>query len=103
MVWGFAALPQLVAVFLLPLDLLVVGPATFTTERLSDSVSTIWAAISISLTVSAALYSLFLFVRGIQVVTGLNVLKSFAATSVAVIGSVAVVGLLGLLASVIAR
>jgi hypothetical protein len=65
--WGLSALPHAVGVVLLvPLDLLVVGPETFTTERLGDPVSTAWAAFSIALAAGLAGWSLYLFVQGIR-------------------------------------
>lgn len=65
--WGLSALPHAVGVMLLvPLDLVVVGPDTFTTERLGDPVSTAWAAFSIALASGLAGWSLYLFVQGIR-------------------------------------
>jgi hypothetical protein len=70
LVWGAAAFPQVLPLFvLLPLDLLIVGPGVFTTAPMSDSLSTAWAALSVALGVAIAMWSAFLFVRGVQVVT----------------------------------
>lgn len=70
LVWGAAAFPQVLPLLvLLPLDLVIVGPGVFTTAPLSDSLSTAWAALSVALGVAIALWSAFLFVRGVQVVT----------------------------------
>ncbi len=67
-VWGAAATPQVLAVgVLLPLDLLLVGRDTFTATRLTDPLETGWAAMSIALSISVALWSGYLFYRGIQV------------------------------------
>ncbi len=67
-VWGAAATPQVLAVIvLLPLDLLLVGRDTFTATKLTDPLETGWAAMSIALSVSVALWSGYLFYRGIQV------------------------------------
>jgi hypothetical protein len=71
LVWGAAAFPQVLPLFvLLPLDLVIVGPGVFATAPLSDSLSTAWAALSVALGVAIAMWSAFLFVRGVQVVTG---------------------------------
>jgi hypothetical protein len=73
LVWGAAAFPQVFAlVFLLPLDLAIVGPAAFTTAPMSDSLATAWAALSVALGVALAAWSAFLFVRGTQVATELG-------------------------------
>jgi hypothetical protein len=98
--WGVALFVQVVAlVFLLPLDLLIVGPETFTTERLGDSVSTAWAALSIAVGVSLAAWSLWLFVRGNQAATGLGLGRAIAATVVAIVALVAVLGIFVVIAS----
>lgn len=68
-VWGASAFPQVLGLALLPLDLVIVGPESFTTARLSDSMATGWAAVSISIGAGLAAWSLVLFVRGLQVTT----------------------------------
>jgi hypothetical protein len=69
--WGLAALPQFVAIFvLLPMDLAIVGPEAFTTTGLPDSVSTAWAAASIALSVAVAVWTVWLFFKGVQVMVG---------------------------------
>jgi hypothetical protein len=71
LVWGASAFPQVLALLLLlPLDVLIVGPETFMSTRLTDPLATGWAAISIALAVSLAVWSTYLFARGIQVVMG---------------------------------
>lgn len=71
LVWGAAAFPQVGAfLVLLPLDLVIVGAETFTSTRLSDPLATGWAAISIALGLSLALWSLYLFARGVEVAGG---------------------------------
>lgn len=66
-VWGASAFPQVFAlVLLLPLDLLIVGPDTFTSERLTDPLATGWAAVSIALAMSLTVWSGYIFVRGIE-------------------------------------
>lgn len=85
LVWGAAAFPQVGALaLLLPLDLLIVGPATFTSTRLDDPVATGWAALSIALAVSLAIWSLFLFVRGIEVAARVDVTRAIAATAIGI-------------------
>jgi Yip1 domain len=80
-VWGAAGFPQVLSLaLLLPLDLLIVGPATFTTERLTDSVATAWAALSIALSAALALWSLWLFVRGVETASGMGTARALAGT-----------------------
>jgi hypothetical protein len=82
-VWGVAAFPQVFTLFvLLPLDLLIVGPEIFATTRPGDSVATGWAAISVALCLLMAVWSLGLFVRGMQVVAKLNLLRAPAMVAV---------------------
>ena len=95
LVWGAAAFPQVFAlVFLVPLDLLIVGQDTFTTAELVDPVSTAWAAFSIALGMSALAWSLFLLFRGVRsatALTGLRALACAAGAFVSVVVSVVVV------------
>jgi hypothetical protein len=71
LIWGASALPQVFAVFvLLPIDLLIVGPGAFTSVRLEDPVSSAWMALSVAIAVALALWSVVLFVRGVQVAAG---------------------------------
>lgn len=88
---GLAAFPQIGALALVPLDLAIVGPQTFTTEPLIDSVSTAWAAISIALAAGLGLYSGWLLVRGTAAVTerGLGPAAAAAALAAAVASAVA--------------
>jgi hypothetical protein len=72
-VWGLACVPLVVSLaILLPLDLLIVGSDTFTTDRLADPLATSWAAFSIAAWTSAALWSVYLLMRGFQVQTKLS-------------------------------
>jgi hypothetical protein len=72
-VWGLAATPLVVVlVVLLPLDLLIVGNGTFTTDRLADPLATSWAALSIAAWLSTAIWSIYLLMRGFQVQTKLS-------------------------------
>jgi hypothetical protein len=74
LVWGGSSLPQVFAlIVLLPLDLSIAGQATFTDARFADSLSAAWASLSIAVAVALGLWSLYLFVRGTQVATGLSI------------------------------
>ncbi len=93
-VWGASSFPHVFAlVFLLPLDLVIVGPATFTTDRLTDPLGRAWAALSVALAVSFALWSGWLFVRGTQAATGFDGLRALLAATVAVLCLVCAVAL----------
>ncbi len=93
LVWGASAFPQIFAlVFLLPLDLLIVGQDTFTTTELVDPVSTAWAAFSIALGMSALVWSLFLLFRGVGSATGLSGGRAIACAAGAVLSVALVVG-----------
>ncbi len=92
-VWGTAAFPQVfVLLILLPLDLLIAGPQTFTTEPMVDSLATAWAALSIALQVAITLWSLLLYVFGVEVATGLGKLKAGLVVTVAGLGLALVCG-----------
>ena len=83
-VWGAAALPQVLAVaVLLPLDVVIAGPAAFTTQPLGDSLSVTWAALSVVIACLLALWSLGLFLRGVEVVSGVSLLKASVGVAVA--------------------
>ena len=95
LVWGASAFPQVFALlFLLPLDLLIVGQDTFTTTELVDPVSTAWAAFSIALGVSALVWSFFLLVRGVGSATDLTGVRAVACAGGAVLSVALVVGAL---------
>lgn len=67
-VWGASALPQIfVVLLLLPLDALIAGSSAFTTEPVDDPVKLGWTALSVALGLSLAVWSLFLFVRGVEI------------------------------------
>ena len=98
LVWGAALLPQVFAlVVLLPLDLAIVGTDTFTTSSLADPLSTAWAAFSIALSVSLAVWSLFLLVRGLEVVAELPAPRAVACAVGAALCLLVVVGALAAL------
>jgi len=91
LVWGASAAPQVIALALLvPLDLLIVGPASFTSQKLEDPVASAWAALSIALSVALAVWSIFLFVKGLEVVAGLRPMRA-AVAAVAAAGCLAAV------------
>lgn len=84
LVWGGSALPQVFAlVLLLPLDLTIAGPASFTDARFADSLSAAWASLSIAIAVALTVWSLYLFVRGMQVATGMSAARISLLTVVA--------------------
>jgi hypothetical protein len=83
-VWGFAALPQAVTVLLLlPLDLVVAGPRIFATDNLVDPVATAWAAFSTAVTLALFVWSVWLFVRGTVVTSGLSSGRAWVAAGAA--------------------
>jgi len=83
MVWGASAFPQVFGLLLVPLDLLIVGPSTFTSAKLADSVASAWAALSIAMALSLTLWSLYLFIKGVSVVSGIRLRKALAASTAA--------------------
>jgi hypothetical protein len=71
LVWAFSVFPLAAyALAFVPLDLLLVGPEIFSTDRLDGSFAMVWAALSVAIGVSAAAWSVYLFWRGVEVVTG---------------------------------
>ena len=92
-VWGASAFPQIVGlVLLLPLDLLIVGTDTFTSERLNDPLATGWAALSIAFSFSLAVWSLFIFARGVEVAASVSLPKALGFTLIGVACLAALVG-----------
>ncbi len=84
-VWGAAAFPHLIAlVVLLPLDLLIVGRATFTTDRIDVPLHTMWMALSIAIGISVTVWNLWLLVRGFQAAVHASIGRALAATALAV-------------------
>jgi hypothetical protein len=83
-VWGASAFPQVLTVLvLLPLDLIIVGPEIFATTKPGDSLATGWASISVALGLLMAVWSLSLFVRGMQVVAKLDLVRAIGGVAVA--------------------
>ena len=86
LVWGAAAFPQVVTLaLLLPLDLLIIGSDAYATSSLDDPLSTAWAAFSIAIGISVAVWSLFLFIRGVEVAAGVGFWRAVGAIGVAVL------------------
>jgi uncharacterized MAPEG superfamily protein len=104
LVWGASEFPQVFALFLLlPLDLAIVGTDTFTTAKLGDSLATAWAAFSIAVGISIAIWSLFLFVRGLEVAGGIGVKRALVGTLFGLACFAVVVGVLVFGASFLPR
>jgi hypothetical protein len=100
LVWGASEFPQVVAlVLLLPLDLLIIGTDAYTTASLDDPLSTAWAAFSIAIGISLTVWSLFLFIRGVEVAGGVGFWKAVAATGAAIMCWVALIAILVLIGS----
>jgi hypothetical protein len=92
-VWGAAAFPLVLAtVVLLPLDLVVVGPETFTTEELSEPLSTAWAAFSLALGVSALAWGVWIFLRGYAAASGISMRRALGGLALAAVALALVVG-----------
>ncbi|HEX2240294.1 MAG TPA: hypothetical protein VHJ82_04035 [Actinomycetota bacterium] len=97
-VWGLALFPQVLGLaFLLPLDLLIVGPESFTSERLVDPLAKLWAALSITAGTALAAWSLWLFYKGLTVVIEHRGPRAIGVTAAAVSLSIATVLLLALI------
>ena len=72
--WSFSDFPlALYVAVLLPLDLLIVGPEIFSTDRLDGTFAMIWSAMSLALLVALAAWSVYLFVRGVDAASGTRV------------------------------
>lgn len=92
-VWGASDGPHIIGlVLLLPLDLVIVGSDTFTSEKLADSLATGWAALSIALSLSLAVWSLLIFARGVEVAGSISLLKAIAVSLAGVIVLAVIVG-----------
>ena len=90
LVWAAAACPMALGLLLLPVDLVVVGPEAVTSSAPGETMSTAWAALSISLHVAAAVWSLYLLFRGTQVVGRIDAGRAVAA----IVAGLALVALL---------
>jgi hypothetical protein len=103
LVWGAAALPQTLSLaVLVVLDLLVVGPSLYGGGPLADPLGRAWAALSIALALALAVWSLWLFVRGLQVAGGLDLARATALAGGAVATCALVVGTAAALAAALA-
>jgi hypothetical protein len=92
-VWGASDFPHIIGlVLLLPLDLIIVGSDTFTSEKLTDPLSTGWAALSIALSLSLAVWSLYIFVRGVEVAASVSLPK---AVGISLVGAVVLAIIVG--------
>lgn len=90
LVWGASFFPQVFTLLLLlPLDLMVVGFQSFASDPLTDSVSTAWAALSIALALALTVWSVWLFLRGVQAATGLSLPRA----ALPALGAAAMLGL----------
>jgi hypothetical protein len=84
LIWGASAFPQVAALLLLlPADLVIVGPQTFTTQAPGDPVASVWAALSVAIAVALAVWSVCLFLVGIEVAARVKLSRSAAAGGVA--------------------
>lgn len=92
LVWGASAGPQIFAVaVLLPLDLLIAGPVSFTSARPPDSLAAGWAALSVSLGLALAIWSAVIFLRGMAAIGRSGTLRSAAGLVLAVLCSAVIV------------
>ena len=81
--WSGAAVPQMVAlILLLPVDLLLVGTSAFTTQPVSDPLLSAWRGGSVALGIGLALWSLWLFVRGVEAASSVSVGRAVLAAAV---------------------
>lgn len=86
LVWGASFAPQILAlVFLLPMDLLIVGPHLFTSAKLGDTVASAWASLSVALGLSLAVWSLVILARGVEVVSKLGLRRAGLAVALCVV------------------
>ncbi|MEA2477142.1 MAG: hypothetical protein QOF16_1508 [Actinomycetota bacterium] len=103
LVWGAAALPQLIAVFvLLPLDVLFLGRGSFTSDRLVDPLATVWAATSIALAFSLAAWSVWLFVTGVKTTSDLDTTRAIGVAASALVALAAITTVLVVAAKLLA-
>lgn len=91
-VWGAASFPLTFALFpLLLLDVALVGPASFTTERLGDPLSTGWAAISIAMGAALVIWWMYLLTRGFSATTAFSFGRSLPSLLVALLSTLGLV------------
>ena len=82
--WAFSDFPlAMYALLILPLDLLIVGPEVFSTDRPDGTFAMVWSALSVAVLVAVAVWSIFLFIRGLETATrpGSGVVFRLAATA----------------------
>ena len=98
---GLSGVPQLFAlIVLLPIDAVLSGPATFTSQRMPTPVAEVWAAVSVAVAAGLAVWSAVLLIRGVQDVTGARLLQATGVGAVAICCLVVVT--VGLLAGAVA-
>lgn len=85
-VWGMSSFPLVVALVpLAAIDLLVVGPQSFTTDRLGNALETAWLAVSIAVASSLVAWWLVLMVRGVKTAASLDIAKATVTLAAAVV------------------
>ena len=82
LVWGASFFPLMGVLALLPFDLVIVGTGIFTVDPLPDPIATAWAALSISVGVALLIWSGWVFLRGVEVASGLRLRRALVAASV---------------------
>ena len=91
-VWGAAAFPLSFALFpILVLDVILVGPSMFTTERITDPIARGWASVSIAIGAALVVWWLFLLLRGFAAATGFRALRAVPAVLVALLSAAGLV------------
>lgn len=101
LVWGASFFPLMfLLLLLLPIDLLITGPAALTEARPADPVAAGWAALSLALAAALAVWSLGLFAKGIGVATGASLRRASlgVAAGVSCLAAIAVGSRFGLVA-----
>lgn len=102
--WGLACLPQVVSVLiLLPADIALAGPAAFTAQPFSGRLATLWTAVSMAVAASIALWSGYLFVTGLAVVTKQKGIRRMGSLVVAAASAMLVTGGIVLTAVLVSR
>lgn len=93
LVWGASFFPQVFTIFLLlPIDLLVARESAFTDARPEDAVAAAWAALSLSIAIALAAWSMGLLVKGLQISSeGLGLRRA----ALGAMGAIACVALIG--------
>jgi hypothetical protein len=61
---------------LLPVDVVVAGSGAFTSAPLGDSIVTAWVALSLAMATTLALWSAWLFLRGLEAATHMRLRRA---------------------------